>query len=460
MSRNRHRCEVATVGILDYKPDKPKKLTMKPGSKSLVFATLLATATLSLNASDWPQYRGPELDGKSPEKLQLKQWPAGGPRTLWKVPMPNGFSSFSVADGKAFTIAGPDGPKGKSEVVVALDTNTGKILWRSTIGGADYGHDGGNAGAPDNKGGDGPRSTPTYDNGKLYTISADLVLMCLDANTGRGIWKQDLVADYGAENIKWKNAASAVIDGDLVFLAGGGKGQAFLAFHKDSGKLAWKGQDDIMTHSTPTVATIHGVRQVIFFSQTGLASLTTETGKLLWRYDFPFAVSTAISPVVAGDIVYCSAGYGVGAGAARITKSGDAFTAAEIYRNRGNKFLANHWSTPVYHDGYLYGMFQFKEYAGGPVKCVDVKTGGIKWEQGGFGPGNLIYVDGHFLALSDAGVLHLFKATPESYQEVAKAKILDGKCWSTPVISNGRVYARSTTEAVCIDLTGQSVASK
>jgi outer membrane protein assembly factor BamB len=225
-----------------------------------------------------------------------------------------------------------------------------------------------------------------------------------------------------------------------------------LALDKNSGKTVWKGQDDKMTHSTPTLATILGVKQLIFFTQRGLVAVAPSTGYVLWRYDFPFKTSTAISPVVCGDIAYCSAGYGVGAGAVKLAKSPTGWTAKEIYRVPGDKPLANHWSTPVFKDGYLYGMFQFKEYGSGPMKCVEAATGKVMWEKEGFGPGNVILADGHLIALSDAGQLVLVEATPKAYTEVARAKVLEGKCWSTPVLSGGRVYVRSTKEGVCLDL--------
>ncbi len=423
-------------------------------------AAVLLVVGQQANASDWPQYRGPNLDGSSPEKLAMKTWPVKGPRVLWRQKTPNGFSSFAVGGGQAYTIVGPEIGGERREVVVAFDAKSGKQKWRVDLGSGDYEHDGGNAGAPDNKGGDGPRSTPTYDNGRVYALSSQLALICLDAKTGKSIWRRDIMKENAGVQIKWKSAASPVIDGDLLFMAGGGPGQALMALNKKSGKVVWKGQDDLMTHSTPTVADIHGVRQVIFFTQQGLVALETKSGKALWRYDFPFKVSTAISPVVAGDIIYCSAGYGVGGGACQVSKKGASFSAEEIFRRPGDKFIANHWSTPVLHDGHLYGMFQFKKYGDGPIKCVDVKTGEVKWEQDGFGPGNVVLVDGHLLALSDTGTLYLIKADPSGYHEVAKAKILGGKCWTTPVISDGRIYARSATEAVCLDVSAGAVASR
>jgi outer membrane protein assembly factor BamB len=244
-------------------------------------------------------------------------------------------------------------------------------------------------------------------------------------------------------------------------MAGGGPGQALLALNKNTGATVWKTQDDKMTHSTPVVGSVLGTKQVIFFTQEGLVSVAPANGAVLWRYSFPFNISTAISPVICGnDIVYCSAGYGVGAGAVKITKSGNTFTAKEIYRVTGDKALANHWSTPVYKDGFLYGMFQFKEYGTGPVKCVEAATGKIMWEQPGFGPGNVTVADGKIVALSDAGELVVIAANPKAYTELSRAKILAGKCWSTPVFSGGRVYARSTKEGVCLDVSAKSAGAQ
>lgn len=236
-------------------------------------------------------------------------------------------------------------------------------------------------------------------------------------------------------------------------MAGGGRGRGLLAFSKTDGSLAWKAEDDKMTHATPIVAEILGTRQVIFFTQTGLVSMAPATGKALWRYDFPFKTSTAASPVVYEDIVYCSAGYGVGGGAVRVSKSGSGFNAKEIWRTE-NKNI-NHWSTPVCKDGNLYGMFSFKDYGKGPLACVDIRTGEQMWEEGGFGPGNVILTGGgKILALGDRGQLVLVEANPRKYDEIARTDILDGKCWSTPVLSNGRIYARSVREAVCLDVGG------
>jgi len=191
---------------------------------------------------------------------------------------------------------------------------------------------------------------------------------------------------------------------------------------------------------------------VIFFCQSGLVSVAAKDGKALWKFPYDFKTSTAASPVVCGDIVYCSAGYGVGGGACKITRSGNGFTATGLYQVPGNKMIANHWSTPVFKDGYLYGMFSFKDYGKGPLKCVEVPTGKVKWEQPGFGAGQVILVNDKILALSDKGDLAVVQATPTAYKELARTKAVNGKCWSTPALANGRIYVRSTKEGVCLDV--------
>ena len=417
---------------------------------SLTVLALAATAASTFAAASWPAYRGPSGDGTTDEKLAGTLWRGKGPKVVWKAPTPAGFSSFSVADGKAFTIVSRDVDGVPSEVAIALDAATGKEAWAFPLKPVKY-DGGGDSGAQGNGGGDGPRSTPTVANGKVYVMGGALNLACIDAATGKAVWEKDIVKDFGGKNIQWQNAASPLVEDGVVFVAGGGNGQALIALKADSGETVWKAEDDKMTHATPVAATIHGTRQIVFFTQKGLVSTDPKSGKVLWRYAFPYRISTAASPIVSGDLVYCSAGYGVGAGCARIAREGDGFTATELWRKEGEQ-VANHWSTPICKDGYLYGMFSFKKYGSGPVCCVELKTGEIKWSEAGFGPGNLILTGGDtLLALSDKGELVAIAAQPDKYKELARAKVVDGKCWSTPVLAGGRIYARSTKEAVCLD---------
>lgn len=414
-----------------------------------VFAGLTIHATAQQTAVvGWPVYRGPNGDGTTKEAIKTP-WTAESLKTIWTAPATDGFSSITTGDGIAVTLMTRDNDGVPTETCVAWAANTGKELWAFPMKMAKY-DGGGKSGDKGNDGGDGPRSTPSIAGGKVFVLGGNLDLYALDAKTGKEVWKSDLTKDYNAKNIQWENAASPILEGKLCIVCTGGKGKSFLALDQGNGRPVWQSEDDAMTHATATPATIGGVRQIIFFTQTGLASVDVKNGKILWRAPFKYNVSTAASPIVWEDIVYCSAGYGVGAGAFKISKEGMGQKATELWRTEGKNI--NHWSTPVCKDGFLYGMFSFKEYGKGPIACVDIRTGEKKWEQTGFGPGNVILAGDKLVILSDKGELVLAEASPESYKELSRADVLEGKCWSTPTLAYGHVFARSTKEAKCLEL--------
>lgn len=412
------------------------------GSTLVLLLWTLSSAAVAYAAPlDWPQYRGPSADGTASADLattsDLKL------NEVWRVPTPLGFSSFSIADGKAYTLVAVD----DVEHCVAFDAATGNEQWRTPLGKSEYGHGGGNAGARNNRGGDGPRSTPTINDGRIYAYDAEMHLVCLDASDGSEIWRHDILNEFGGENVKWLNAVSPVIEGDRLFTCGGGEGAAFLAFNKTDGKLIWKSGDETMTHATPVVRELHGQRQIIYYMESGLVAIDPANGSELWRAEVEFRTSSAASPIVDGDLVYCSAGYGVGAAVFRISDTNDV----EQVWSRPNR-LMNHWSTPVLRDGFLYGLYGFKDYGDAPLCCVELATGETKWSQEGFGQGNLILVGDDLIVLSDAGELVIVKATPDAYQETMRTEVLEGKCWSTPAFSDGRLFVRSTQEGACLGL--------
>ena len=207
--------------------------------------TLILSCVNYSFAEDWSQYRGQNGDGISDESITNVNWNAQKPEIIWKASTPLGFSSFSIADGRAFTLIAQKNESGENvETCLALNAKNGEELWAVPFGLSDYGHDGGNAGAPDNKGGDGPRSTPTTDGDHVFVYDAHLVLTCLDAKQGEVIWQRDVLNEFSGENIKWRNATSPLLVNDVIFVGGGGEGQSFLAFNKNSGDLIWKSGND------------------------------------------------------------------------------------------------------------------------------------------------------------------------------------------------------------------------
>ncbi len=406
---------------------------------SLLSGAVSWTAACPAHAVDWPQYRGPSADGiAAATDGSIK--PEGKLKVHWKVPTALGFSSFSVADGRVLTLVSD----GDAEVLVALKEASGKEIWRAKLGSNKY-RGGGGAGTKDNRGGDGPRTTPTIDGDLVYAYDAAMNLACFNTAGGSEVWRHNIVAEFAGRNITWQNATAPVIHEELLFISGGGPGESMLAFDKRTGAVKWKTGDEKMTHATPVIRTINGKTQIIFYMQSGLVSVNPKNGKTFWRAPFDYRTSSAASPVVENDLVYCSAGYGVGAGVFRVN---DSDSPEEIWKTPNR--LMNHWSTPVVVDGHLYGIYKFKKYGRAPLQCVELKTGEIKWSQNNFGPGNCILVGDQLAVLSDAGELVIVQATPDQYKELAREKVLDGKCWSMPAFSDGKIYIRSTKEGACV----------
>jgi outer membrane protein assembly factor BamB len=377
---------------------------------------------------------------------------------LWKVRLDPGLSSLSVAGGRVLTMVRRLHAGAETEFCVALHADTGAEVWATPLGIADYP----NGGVGDD---DGPRSTPAIDGDRVYVLTSYLRLAALNAANGQVVWSQDLPAVYGSQLISWQNAASPVVLGDLVLLNGNSPGQCLMAFRKADGQLAWKRHDDRMTQASPVIASFGGVTQVVFFTQSGLISVEPATGRLLWeRYLSYSGTSVAASPVVAGDLVYVSRAYPAsltaaeaGAAVTRVTPQGTNFTAANVWF-RTNQ-LMNHWSTPVIVGGHVYGLFGQGSIS---FRCVNATNGVETWPTSGpgapatgFGYGSVIAVGGRVLALTERGTLVLVAPNPAAYTEVGRYRALTNtttKCWNAPAVSNGRIYVRSTLEAVSLDV--------
>lgn len=359
----------------------------------------------------------------------------------------NGLSSFAVAGGRALTQIRRSAGAEAREVCVALDLKNGAELWAADIGPAVYD---GSVGRDD-----GPRSTPTLQGDRVYVLSSFLVIYCLDVRTGIPLWSKNLVSLYGGSVIGWQNAASPLLDGDLIFVNCNSPSQSLLAVKAADGTLAWRSQSERMTQSTPVSVVLHGLPQVIFATQSGLVSLNRTNGTRLWKASYPFTYTTSLaaSPLVSSNIVFLSANYSMGSFASRISRSGDSWTATPIWTNATYKA---HWMSSVAHDGFIFGLFGSSTTAS--LKCIDLLTGTQEWSVAGFGRGGTILVDNTLMVLAEKGDLVLVEPTPAAYSEKARWTVFQNydpdanKCWNVPAVSDGMVYLRSTAEAACFDL--------
>jgi len=384
-------------------------------------------------AGDWPQFLGPTRNNLCPETGLLASFPARGPKVLWEKTVGEGYSAPVIAGDRLILFH----RVGKKDLVECLDAATGKPKWSFEYE-TEY---------EDRLGkGNGPRSTPLISGKHVYTLAADGRLHCLDLETGKKVWVRALNDEYGVAQGYFGVATSPLIEGDLIVLNVGGKNAGIVALNKDTGKEVWKSTSDPASYSSPSAVTVGGDRRLIFFTRSGLFILDPADGKVLhskrWRARIEASVN-ASAPVVVGDEVFLSASYNTGGIVLKVKK--DALE--EIWSN--DTSLSTHYSTSVHHDGYLYG-FHGRQEQGTEFRCVEWKTGKVRWRKEGLSCGALIVVGDRMIVLSEDGELALVDATPEGYKERARAKVLNS-FRSHLALSNGRLYARDEKKLVCWD---------
>jgi len=404
-------------------------------------ATLLEEANPASNKPDWPQWRGPTRDGVSPEKDLVSDWPSSGPKVRWKADCGEGYSSVSVANGRAITLFQTD--DSQREVVICWDADTGKKLWEHDYS-APYVSDQGS----------GPRSTPTIEGDRVYTVGATGILHCLDAKTGKPVWRKDLLAEFGAKNLQWGVSFSPLTDGDLLITnPGGPDGNSIVAFNKVTGDVVWKSFNEGAGYSSPIALTINGTRQVVVFTAKSLVGITEADGRLLWRYPWEtsYDVNAATPlPIRAkvGDAeityLFISSGYNKGCALLKIASTGGGeFAAQKVFESN---LMRNHFSSSVRYQDHLYGFDQEL------LVCMDLRSGNIKWNQSGFHKGSLILSGDHLIIVGETGKLAVAEASPSGYHEKGSYRIFRRKSWTPPSLANGKLYLRDQQQVLCLDL--------
>ena len=395
-------------------------------------STLLCiiAATPILRGDDWPMFRGPNRDGISAEKGWTSTWPAA-PKTLWKASVGEGFSSITVKSGRIFTMGNADG----NDTVWCLDAESGKQVWKHTYRAPRMG-----SVKPDYP---GPRATPTIDGNVVYTISRDGQAFCLDAATGQVKWAVNLMKDHGVGLPSWGFSSSPLVLGRmLIFNANAGG----VAIDKDSGKLIWKSADGEGSYDTPALFTQSGQQRLAMFNATEVVCTDAASGAILWRLPWKTSWKThGADKIIADGKMFVSSAYNYGCALFDIT----ANPPKQLWRN---KDMRNHFSTSILRDGHLYGIDGNVE-GGATLKCMEFATGKIKWEADEFGFGSPMLADGKLIILTGNGQLVIAQATPDKYTELARAQVLGGRCWTSPVLANGRIYCRNEAgDLVCLDV--------
>lgn len=354
---------------------------------------------------------------------------------MWKKEIGEGYSAPVVVGERLVLFH----RVGDEEIVACLDAANGKERWQHRE--ATKYHD------PLGKG-DGPRSTPLIAGEYVYTLSPGGRLSCLKLANGDKVWQRELLQDYKVPRSYFGVGTSPLLEGGLLLVNVGARGAGIVAFDKNDGKEVWKATDDGASYSSPVAATIDGVRHVLFFTRQGIVSLDPTNGAVRfskrWRARMDASVNAA-TPVVVSDLAFFTACYETGAIVLRVKKDG----CDELWSN--DRTLSCHFSTPVYHEGCLYG-FDGRQEGGTEMRCVELKTGKIHWSKEGFGCGSMIVLDGHLLVLSENGELVLVECKSDKYREKARAAVLTGPCRAAMALANGRLYGRDNKKLVCWNL--------
>jgi outer membrane protein assembly factor BamB len=410
----------------------------------LIVNTLLgALALLSSNSlalADWPQWRGPDRENRSPDTGLLKTWPEGGPKLVWRTDEAGlGYAGYAIVGERLYTM----GLRKDKEHLLCFDAATGKELW-ATAAGDKY----------DNDWGDGPRMTPTVDSERVYGISGDGTLTCAKASNGDRVWQTSLVKDLGGKLQSWGYTEAPLIVGDLVICTPGGAKGTLAGLDKRTGDVRWRTKDvtDEAQYSSCILIEHRGKPQVVQLVMKQVFGVDPANGALLWSA--PFAGRTAVipTPLYHDGHVYVTAGYGVGCALFELGEDGRS--AKAVY---DNKVMKNHHGGVVRVGEHIYGHSD-----GAGWTCQDFKSGEEVWsERGGLGKGAVHFADGMLYCLDEqTGEVVLAEASPKGWNVASRFTLTplseqrsrQGKIWTHPVVSGGRLFLRDQEYIYCYDV--------
>jgi len=380
--------------------------------------------------AEWPGFRGPNRDSVI-HGVQIKtDWSASPPVEIWRRPIGPGWSSIAVHGDLLYT----QEQRGDDEVVSCYRVSTGEPVWRHRDAVRFY----------ESNGGAGPRATPTLSHGRVYTLGATALLNALDAGTGKVVWSHNAATDTGRKTPEWGFTSSPLVVDDLVIVAVSG---TLAAYDAATGKPRWVGPQHGGSYSSPQLATIDGVAQILLLSAPGAVSVSPADGKLLWEHTWEGGA--IVQPALTADggilINAMSAMGGIATRRLAVARGADGWTVEERWTSNG---LKPYYSDFVVHKGHAYG------FDGSILACIDLEDGKRKWKGGRYGTGQLVLLADQdvLLVTSEDGELALVRATPDQFTELARIPALNSKTWNHPVLIGDRLLVRNGEEMAAFRL--------
>ena len=399
-------------------------------SVPLLFSLQIAVAVGAENSGNsWPKWRGQNQDGKSSQEGVFRFQDGYGLKILWKKTLGSGYSSVSVANQHAVTMFSDGG----DDYVIALDTHSGKELWRYRIDATYLGHDNSH---------DGPIATPLVDDKLVFALGRKGQLLALILENGRPVWSRDLRRDFGSLQPHHGFASSPLVYRDVLLVqTGGKKGKSVAALSKQTGEILWTKEGENIGYQSPIVIHLDGEDQIVCLGNQTVFGVKPESGKVLWSYVHDQGRSAYA--ILVGQNQLLLTGKTPDSVLIQIQSEAGAYKVEEVWRTRGIKQT---YSLAIPHEGHIYG------FSNRFLTCIDAKTGKTVWKSRPPGAGFLIFVDGHFVILTREGTLHVSEVSSEGYVEKASLRIFDPFAWTPPSFAHGRIYARSLEEIACIEM--------
>ncbi|MDA1141836.1 MAG: PQQ-binding-like beta-propeller repeat protein [Planctomycetota bacterium] len=385
-------------------------------------------------AGDWPDWRGPNRDGVSTETGWLAPWPPQGPPILWRQSLGNGYTTVTIVGDKLFTMGNQRINGSETDLVYCLNPETGEEIWKYSY--------------PCRRGHfEGTRMVPIPDGDRVYTLSREGNLFCLNVDDGSVKWSKDLHREYGLNSHRHGMSCHPLVVDEKLILEIGGSDASVIAINKTTGQEIWRSGKDKLGYSSPILYREKGERRMAIFTGSALLGMNPDNGDIFWRtpWEPEFQVSVA-TPIFKDNRVFVSSGYGPGCAVYEFNDR----SVKTVWRS---EVIINHYNACVRVGDYLYGFdggytsrarTQF-------LKCIEFDTGKEIWQQSGMGKGALMVADGKLIILSETGKLIIAKASPAGYEELQSVQLLQRKCWTMPVLSNGRIYCRDEAgNMVCV----------